>query len=71
MAIDALKNGGPTDRNRLGLTVACQQMANSALDLVDVIETEAFIPIAAANILEYIKNLKGVKSEPALEACAT
>lgn len=71
LAIDALRNGGPADRNRSGLAVVCQQVANSALDLVDVIETKALIPIAAANILDYIKNLKGVKSEPAVKAYAT
>ncbi|KAF2792392.1 alpha/beta-hydrolase, partial [Melanomma pulvis-pyrius CBS 109.77] len=70
LAVDALRNGGPADPKRLDLAVVCQQAVYPTLDLVDVIETEGLIPIAAVNILEYIADLMGVVAEPALKAYA-
>ncbi|KAF2180350.1 alpha/beta-hydrolase [Zopfia rhizophila CBS 207.26] len=70
LAVDALQNGGPADPKRLDLSVVCQQIAYPGLDLVDVVETEALIPIAAVNILEFILQGGGVAREPAIRSYA-
>ncbi|KAF2713929.1 alpha/beta-hydrolase [Pleomassaria siparia CBS 279.74] len=70
LAIDALQNGGPADPKRLDLTTVCQNAVNPILDLDDVVETESLIPIAAVNILEYVEDLMGVLTEPAIQPYA-
>ena len=68
LVVDALKNGRPADPKRLNLAVVCQNIAYPTLDLVDVVETEALIPLAAVNILEVIADLQGTTAEPAIKS---
>jgi hypothetical protein len=70
LAIQALRSGGPADRRKIDLAAACQLPVYPTLDLVDVLETEALIPLAGVNILEYIANLMGTTTEPALKSYA-
>ncbi|KAK8045909.1 hypothetical protein PG996_013973 [Apiospora saccharicola] len=67
LVIDALVNGGPADPRRMDLKTICQNLAHPALDVKDVAKTEATIPIAAVNILEFPG---GVTDEPAIRAYA-
>jgi hypothetical protein len=71
LAIQALRSGGPADRSKINLAAACQLAIYPTLDLVDVLETESLIPLAGANVLEYIADLMGVVNEPALKSYAT
>ncbi|KAF2677062.1 alpha/beta-hydrolase [Lentithecium fluviatile CBS 122367] len=71
LAIQALRSGGPADRSKIDLAAVCQLAVYPTLDLVDVLETEALIPLAGANILEYIADLMGTTTEPALMSYAT
>lgn len=71
LSIEALRNGGPAYPSQIDLTTVCQQAVYPTLDLVDVVETEALIPLAAANIVEYIIELMGSTVEPALMSYAT
>jgi hypothetical protein len=71
LAIDALRHGGPADTSRVDLGAICELVVYPTLDLADVLETEAIIPIAGANILEVIKNGNGVNHEPKLKSYAT
>ncbi|KAK7953078.1 hypothetical protein PG988_013772 [Apiospora saccharicola] len=59
--------GGPADPRRMDLKTICQNLAHPALDVKDVAKTEATIPIAAVNILEFPG---GVTDEPAIRAYA-
>ncbi|KAF2731554.1 alpha/beta-hydrolase [Polyplosphaeria fusca] len=70
LAIDALRSGGPADPARLNLTQVCQNIAYPTLDLVDIVETEAVIPVAAINILQFLKKGLGVVREPAIRSYA-
>jgi hypothetical protein len=71
LAVDALRNGGPAQISRLNKATVCANAVYPGLDLVDVIETESLIPLAAVNILEYIERLMGVYTEPKVKAYAT
>lgn len=71
LAIQTLRSGGPADRSKIDLAAVCQLAVYPTLDLVDVLETEALVLLAGINILEYIANLMGTKTEPALKAYAT
>jgi hypothetical protein len=70
LAIDALRNGGPAKTERIDLEKVCQEPVYPSLDLVDVVETEATIPLAAINILKVIRNGNGVLDEPELKSHA-
>jgi hypothetical protein len=70
LAVDALRNGGPADPRRLDLDAVCENIAYPTLDLVDVVETEATAPIAAINILEFLKEGLGVVREPPIKSYA-
>jgi hypothetical protein len=71
LAIQALRSGGPANKSKIDLAAACQLPIYPTLDLVDVLETESLIPLAGANVLEYIADLMGVVNEPALKTYAT
>ena len=71
LVVDALRNGGPGQISRLNKAAVCANAVYPGLDLVDVIETESIIPLAAVNILEYIENLMGVNKEPTVKAYAS
>ncbi|KAL2071972.1 hypothetical protein VTL71DRAFT_11315 [Oculimacula yallundae] len=66
-AIDALKSGGAADLKRIDLPKVCQEIADERLSIVDVLATEAVIPIAAFEIAAY--NPK-VFEEPAIKPYA-
>jgi hypothetical protein len=66
LAIQALRSGGPADLSKIDLNTVCGLAVYPTLNLADVLETEALIPLAAINVLEYIARLMGTTQEPAL-----
>lgn len=71
LALQALTKGRAVQASEIDLTTACQSAVYPGLALVDVLETEALIPFAGINILEYIGAGRGSFDEPALKAYAT
>ena len=71
LALEALKKGRAVQASEIDLATVCQQAVYPGLDLTDVLETEALIPLAAVNILEYIGADKGTFNEPPLMSYAT
>ncbi|KAL1611999.1 hypothetical protein SLS60_000222 [Paraconiothyrium brasiliense] len=71
LALEALKKGTAVQASEIDLATVCQQAVYPGLDLTDVLATEALIPLAAVNILEYIGAGKGTLDEPALRSYAT
>ncbi|CZS92788.1 related to lipase B precursor [Rhynchosporium graminicola] len=51
--IDALTHEGPADLKRIDMPMVCQEIADPRLSIVDVLATEALIPIAALEIAAY------------------
>ncbi|KAJ4292527.1 hypothetical protein N0V90_009190 [Kalmusia sp. IMI 367209] len=71
LALEALRKGRAVQSSEIDLETACQLAVYPGLNLVDVLETESLIPIAAINILEYIGQGKGSLDEPSIMAYAT
>lgn len=53
LAVDAIKNGGPGQLNRVNATYQCEQFATPGLSLADIFATEALIPEAAVAIIAF------------------
>lgn len=70
LALEALKKGRAVQASEIDLQTACQQAVYPGLSLIDVVETEAVIPLALINILEYVKAGLGVMAEPAIREYA-
>ncbi|KAF2450912.1 alpha/beta-hydrolase, partial [Karstenula rhodostoma CBS 690.94] len=70
LTLEALKKGRAVQSSEVDLATVCQQAVYPGLDLIDVLETEALIPLAAVNILEYTGAAKGTLDEPALKSYA-
>lgn len=70
LALEALKKGKAVQASEIDLQKACQLAVYPGLNLIDVLETEALIPLAGVNILQYIKAGLGITVEPKLKAYA-
>lgn len=70
LALEALKKGRAVQASEIDLGTVCQQAVYPGLDLIDVLETEALIPLAAVNILEYIGTGQAAFDEPPLKSYA-
>jgi hypothetical protein len=71
LALEALKKGKAVQASEIDLATVCQLAVYPGLDLIDVLETEALVPLGAINVLEYIGAGKGALEEPALKPYAT
>lgn len=67
LAVDAIKNGGPSKLSRVDTNFQCNQFATPGLSLPDIFATYALIPIAAFNILAFPKKSAG---EPLIKSYA-
>jgi len=70
-AIQALRSGSLADRSKIDPGAACQLSVYPTLDVVDILETEFLSLLAGVDILEYIADLMGTTTEPALKSQAT
>lgn len=71
LILETLQRGRPVNPSEIDLKSACSQAVYPGLDLIDIVQTEATVPLFIINDLEFVALGKGVLFEPPLRPYTT